>query len=122
MKTSIQILFAFCLLTTACKEESVATCGTLATVRDLSGFDGNCGWVFELSNGTRLVPEIIGYCGSPPPSREVTDNNPLYDFQFIDGKKVFIGYVPTSDRGNLCSAGAHVKIICLQEIDQEVKE
>ena len=105
----------------ACKEELVTkNCGTSATVRDLTGLDG-CGYVFELNDGTRLIPVWdIGYCGTPPLPKEVTED-PLYNFQFTEGKKVVIGYEERSKNATICMAGRHVKITCLEEPDLEVK-
>ncbi len=105
----------------ACKEELVTkNCGTSATVRDLTGLDG-CGYVFELNDGTRLIPVWdIGYCGTPPLPKEVTED-PLYNFQFTEGKKVIIGYEERPKNATTCMAGRPVKITCLEEPDLEVK-
>lgn len=93
-------------------------CTAEATVRDLSGLDG-CGYVFELNDGTRLIAMWeFGWCGTPPLPPEVTDD-PLYNFEFVDGKKVLIGYEGRSDWATACMAGHPVKITCLQEITVE---
>src|SRR5690348_1103480 len=91
MKTTALLLLVIATLF-ACNDESITkNCGTEATVRDLTGIDG-CGYVFELSDGTRLMPTWdTGWCGTPPLPKEVTED-PLYNFQFTDGKKVIIGY------------------------------
>lgn len=89
------------------------SCSTLATVRDLSGLDG-CGFVFELSDGTRLEPAIVFYCGTPPLPKEVT-LNPLYDFDLVDGKRVRISYTPAA-AGSVCMAGTPVTITCISEV------
>ena len=105
----------------ACKEELVTkNCGTSATVRDLTGLDG-CGYVFELNDGTRLIPVWdIGYCGTPPLPKEVTED-PLYNFQYTDGKNVVIGYEERPNNATACMTGRPVKITCLEEIDLEEK-
>lgn len=102
----------------ACEEETPTnTCnpGTLATVKDLTGLDG-CGFVFELADGTRLEPQMLFFCGTPPLPKEVTEN-PLYNFQFVDGKKVRIDYEVIPDAASICMVGKIVKITCIEEIN-----
>lgn len=102
---------------TACDNDTMTTSCTIpATVRDLSGLDG-CGFVFELEDGTRLIPVWdVGWCGTPPLPKEVT-NDPLYAFEFADGKKVLIGYAERNDIVTTCMAGPTVKITCLKEVE-----
>jgi hypothetical protein len=121
MKTFIQTSFALYVFMIACTEESITrNCGTTATVRDLTGLDG-CGYVFELNDGTRLISVWdMGYCGTPPLPKEITED-PLYNFQFTDGKKVLIGYEDRPDHATSCMAGKTVKITCLEEIEAEIK-
>ena len=79
----VMIVFVF----SSCNEDGLrVSCndGVRATVRDLTGLDG-CGFVFELEDGTRLEPQRMGYCGTGPLSKEITED-PLFDFEFIDGK------------------------------------
>lgn len=90
-----------------------------ATVRDLSGLDG-CGFVFELSDGSKLQPFMLGYCGTPPLPKEVTDD-PLFDFEWVDGKQVLIAYEVVPEVTSSCMVGEIVKITCLQEIDTNEK-
>jgi hypothetical protein len=101
-----------------CDEEQLmrTTCedGVLATVRDLRGLDG-CGFVFELADGTRLEPQMLGYCGTPPLPKEITEN-PLYDFEWMDGKQVRIGYEEITDAASICMVGKIVKITCVEEV------
>jgi len=101
-----------------CDEEQLmrTTCedGVLATVRDLRGLDG-CGFVFELTDGTRLQPQVLGFCGTPPIPKEVTEN-PLYNFQFIDGKQVRIVFEEITDAASICMVGKIVRITCLEEV------
>ena len=111
----ITILFFVVTIFVGCAEESyTASCSIPATVKDLSGLDG-CGFVFELENGTRLEPYINprAWCGTPPLAKEVTED-PLYNFQFVDGKKVFIEYLET-DMAGICMVGEIVKITCISE-------
>ena len=96
-----------------CADEQTSECSVPATLRDLTGLDG-CGWVFELSDGTRLEPVINFYCGTPPLSAEITDD-PLYNYEFVDGKNVFISYRVVDDIATACMAGTLVKITCLSE-------
>jgi hypothetical protein len=109
-------LSSFSLLN--CDEEQLmgTTCeeGVLATVRDLSGLDG-CSFVFELADGTKLEPQMIGYCGTPPLPKEITEN-PLYNFEWVDGKQVRIGYEEITDAASICMVGKIVKITCVEEV------
>ncbi len=121
MKASTQILFVICASIFACHEEPITkNCGTPAIVRDLTGLDG-CGFVFELADGSRLEPQMFGYCGTPPLPKEVTEN-PLYNFQSTDGKQVKIGYEEVTNAVSICLVGKIVKITCLEEIDLELGE
>lgn len=88
-------------------------CKTKATVRDLTGLDG-CGWVFELEDGTKLEPLRFLYCGTPPLPKEITED-PLYGFEFVDGKQVLINYEPV-ENASYCMVGPVVKITCLTEL------
>jgi hypothetical protein len=116
LPTILITLSSFSLLN--CDEEQLmrTTCeeGVFAIVRDLSGLDG-CGFVFELADGTRLEPQMLGYCGTPPLTKEITEN-PLYDFEWVDGKQVRIGYEEITDAASICMVGKIVKITCLEEV------
>jgi hypothetical protein len=118
MKPAISALVITILLFTRCEEEQplVITCdnAVLATVKNLTGLDG-CGFVFELADGSRLEPQMLGYCGTPPLPKEITEN-PLYNFQWIDGQKVRIAYEEIPDAARICMVGKIVKITCLQEV------
>jgi hypothetical protein len=92
----------------------------LATVHDLRGLDG-CGFVFELADGKRLEPHILYYCGTPPLPKEVTEN-PLFNFEFADGKQVKIGYEILKNEASICMVGDVVKITCLEEIQVASKD
>ena len=91
-------------------------CRHKATVVDL----GDCGYVFELENGKRLqhVWDVF-YCGTPPLPKEVTEH-PLYNFQFVEGKRVLIGF-EKSDQGTSCKLLNPVKITCLQELQEAIE-
>jgi len=121
MKIFSASLLLLCATMLGCKDEPVRkNCGTPAIVRDLTSLDG-CGYVFELTDGSRLIPIWdIGYCGTLPLPKEVTED-PLYNFQYTDGKKVIIGYEERPDRVNDCTAGRPVKITCLEEQNTEIK-
>jgi hypothetical protein len=110
-----KLLVMILVFVSACSKETVTTsnCTIQATVRDLTGLDG-CGFVFELNDGTRLEPQRLMYCGTPPLAPEVT-NDPLYDFEFVDGKKVTISYEPV-EGASICMVGLMVKITCLTEL------
>lgn len=114
------LAFALAILVTiscADKDNLTLTCGTEATLRDLSSL-GGCGYVFELNDGTRLEPVIMLYCGTPPLPAEVTQD-PLYNFEFVDGKKVRIGFVEAIEYATTCMAGKTVKITCLEEMESD---
>lgn len=101
-----------------CDQEPMSTTcdqGVFATVKDLTGLDG-CGFVFELADGSRLEPVQIGFCGTPPLSKEITEN-PLYNFQFVNGKQVRITFEEVPDAMSICMVGKMVRITCLEEIN-----
>lgn len=112
------IPFALVLLLVSCdKEEQVIPCGTFATVRDLSGLDG-CGYVFELEDNSYLVPYFPWFCGTPPIPKEVLAH-PLYNFEYVEGKQVYINYEVVPDAVSICMAGPMVTITCLTEIQAQ---
>jgi hypothetical protein len=108
---AIVLIGAFCFTAGCSQEEVDPSCSTRATVRDLTGLDG-CGFVFELEDGTRLEPVRVFYCGTEPFVAPTDD--PLYNFEFADGKKVKISY-ELSNGGSICMVGPSVKITCLTE-------
>jgi len=106
-----------------CAEEPIgASCdnAVFATLKDLTGLDG-CGFVFELADGTRLEPQRLFYCGTPSLPKEVTED-PLYNFQFTDGKQVRIGFEEITDAMSICMVGKVVKITCLEELSSTSTE
>ena len=94
-------------------EDQPEGCSAPATVRDLNGLDG-CGWVFELQDGTRLEPLLIFRCGTPPLPKEMTED-PLHNFEFVDGKAVLIDYELVENGVSVCMVGPVVRITCLSE-------
>ena len=112
MIRTLLLLFVATLFVTCADEDTPeASCSVPATVKDFTSLDG-CGFVFELENGTRLVPYLVYYCGTPAPKH--IPENPLYDFEFEDGKKVFIEYEPFEGASS-CMAGELVKITCIRD-------
>jgi hypothetical protein len=118
MRIRFTLLALLSLMIWSCEDEqlTVVTCdeGVVATIRDLTGLDG-CGYVFELQDGTKLEPQILAYCGTPPLPKEVTDN-PLYNFEMQDGKIVRIGYEEVPDMYSICMVGKSVRITCIEEL------
>jgi len=117
MKKSFSIIVLLVALFAACNDgEPRVSCpdGVKATLRNLTGLDG-CGFVFELADGTKLEPQLLMYCGTPPLPKEVTED-PLYNFEWVDGKQVIIAYKEIPEMGSFCMVGPIVKITCLEEI------
>jgi hypothetical protein len=119
---SFLILAVSLLVATSCDEEQIDTsgCTTSATVRDLTGLDG-CGFVFELEDGSYLEPVRMMVCGTGPLPKEVTED-PLFDFEFVDGKKVTIGYEEIMNRASICMVGKTVRVTCITEADVNSNE
>ncbi|MEJ1242304.1 hypothetical protein WBG78_29415 [Chryseolinea sp. T2] len=113
MKTCASLLMLVVVLF-GCNDDSVTKdCGTPATARDLTSVDG-CGYAFELSDGTLLIPVFdVLYCGTPPLPKEVTED-PLYNFQFTEGRQVVIGYELRPDVATGCMGGKAARITCLE--------
>ena len=110
------LLFTLLILTlmSSCADEpGYVSCEVPATVRNLAGLDG-CGWVFELSDGTKLIPYWPWFCGTPPLPKAMTDD-PLYNFDYVEGKVVLLNYELMPDISSICMAGPVVKITCLSE-------
>ena len=118
MKNSTLLLLTILMFSQCSEEEVQKACSTRATVRDLTGLDG-CGFVFELEDVTRIEP-IRTYgpmCGTPPLPKEVTED-PLFNFNFAEGKKVLVSFELTA-HGSICMAGLPAKITCVSEISEE---
>ena len=84
-------------------------CANEASVVDLSGLDG-CGFVLELADGSRLVPQRLVYVQPPKESED-----PVYYFNFVDGQKVQFSYRET-EGADACMAGKLVFITCIKEV------
>ena len=107
-------------------------CSIPATVIDMTGLDG-CGYMIQLENGDLLEPIWRWglFCGTPPLPLEITED-PLYNFEFVDGMHVMIDYDVTkiengmlvigdSSRefyGSICMVGTPVIITCIVETDK----
>jgi hypothetical protein len=111
---NVLAFFIVAFLLIRCTEATVepSVCSIPATVRDLTGLDG-CGWVFELEDGTRLEPIFFLICGTPPLPPEVTED-PLYNFEYVNGKTVYINYEETASP-SICMVGKTVKITCISD-------
>ncbi|MBT1703041.1 hypothetical protein [Chryseosolibacter indicus] len=96
-----------------CSENAEASCKTKATVRDLTGLDG-CGYVFELEDGSRLVPVLSAT------HTEGKDKDALSGFEFKEGKVVLIDYKLTASV-TTCMSGATVEITCISTLDAKTK-
>lgn len=103
----IFILLLLGISLAACDDKDSSSCLTRATVKDLAGLDG-CGFVFELEDGSKLEPLILMTLVADPA-------NPLYGFEFVDGKQVKIGYEELAGASS-CMSGQLVEITCLEEV------
>ncbi|WP_157493964.1 hypothetical protein [Fulvivirga imtechensis] len=124
-KTYHFIIVAFVTLGLwSCESEAIEvnkSCTYNATIKDLSGLDG-CGYLFMLENGDYLEPVWRwGFCGTPPLPEGATED-PLWDFQFEDGKKLRLGFEYTNNYGSSCMKGKTVIITCLETIDDDSPE
>ena len=82
-------------------------CSQTATVKDLTGLDG-CGFALELSDGSRLIPQILTYVQAPDPHQD-----PGYYFNFVDGQKVCFDYRDV-EGADACMAGKLVFLTCIK--------
>ncbi|HEY5825378.1 MAG TPA: hypothetical protein VIT44_13480 [Cyclobacteriaceae bacterium] len=117
MKIALLVMLSSLFLLTSCKHDDVQpeSCGIAATVKDYSNLDG-CGFVFVLDDGQVLHTYWPGFCGTPPLPKEITED-PLYNFQYVDGKKVKISYEPVKGIAAGCMGGEQVKITCITEVE-----
>lgn len=113
-----RIIYLFALIAFAgCNDEMKPDgCSTPATIRDLTGFDG-CRWILELEDGTRLEPQISRFeCGTADYANGYRrSEDPLVNFEMVDGKKVMIGY-ELSSGPSICMVGQTVIVTCIEEI------
>lgn len=71
-----------------------------------------------LQDGTYLEPVHYIRCGTPPIPREELED-PLYNFEFVDGKRVLIDYEVPNATASICMVGPIVRITCLSEIEAQ---
>lgn len=120
MKYTALLVGLVSFLSYGCGDETKITncfpvgCEKEAVVKDLSGLDG-CGLVFELKDGTRLIPERRVYIQAPS-----QQDDPIYYFEFKDGDKVKISYQDSQLLG-ACMAGKIVFITCISLNQNEAK-
>ena len=110
-------LLGLLVISSGCEENEVAKegCSVPAIIHDLRGLDG-CGFVFELQDGTKLEPYFEPICGTPPLPGGYKEN-PLYNFELVDGKRVMISYkLIFTAQISICMAGQMAKITCISEI------
>jgi hypothetical protein len=115
MKVLFAYLLAVGLLTCTDEKTTIVCppeCSQEATVVDYTGTDG-CGLMFELNDGTKLVPARYTYVTAP--SRE---DDPLYHYDLKAGEKVFIGY-RLEKAVDGCMMGQIVFITCIYSPTQE---
>ena len=114
MKWFYGFLILMCFSRFQCEEAGYvcvpSPCSYTATVKDLTGLDG-CGFVLELADGSRLIPQRLTYI-QPPDKNE----DPAYSFEFKEGQKVCFDYRET-EGADICMAGKLVFLTCLQVCD-----
>ena len=111
----IGLILVIVLIGASCqkKESGVdPACSQEAVVKDLTGLDG-CGFVFELQDGTRLIPEQRVYVQAPD-----LQDDPIYHFEMKDGEKVKISYRDSELLG-ACMAGEIVFITCITSLETD---
>jgi len=86
------------------------TCSQEATVKDLRSLDG-CDFVFELPNGTRLIPERRTYVQAP-----AKEDDAIYYFPLADGERVKFSY-RDSQLSDACTAGEIVFVTCITSLE-----
>ena len=115
LKTRILLLFILASTLTNCGDEYIIIdcfpkqCGITATVINLEGQDA-CGLVFQLSDGTYLIPEKRTYITAPSP-----EEDPLYYFDLEAGQKVELGFKKSAVLTS-CMSGKVVFITCIREV------
>ncbi|GAA0191088.1 hypothetical protein GCM10009122_53250 [Fulvivirga kasyanovii] len=112
-------LIVSALILAACHSEpgiEPNNCSYDAVVEDHTGLDG-CGFLFRLKNGEYLYPVWPYFCGTPPQAVE----NPLEDFEYVNGKRVRIEFEYLEGFANVCMKGSTVIINSVEDVqcDQE---
>lgn len=87
-------------------------CGEEATVLDLNGKLDGCGWVLELKDGTRVIPEQRVYIQAP-----TKEEDPLYHFTLVDGAKVNVSFNELEGGVDACMVGKHVFVTCIKSVE-----
>src|ERR1700741_5462938 len=95
-------------------EPEIDQCSTRATIKDLTGLDG-CGFVFELEDGTLIQPIIYFYCGTGS-FTDPGDSDPIFGYEFVDGKSVTIDYEIEEYQMNACMGATVARITCLTDV------
>jgi hypothetical protein len=91
----------------------VESCGEEATVRDLTGKLDGCGWVLELEDGSRVIPERRVYIQAP--SKE---EDPIYHFTLVDGDRVYVSYDVQEGGVDACMVGRNVFVTCIKHAEE----
>lgn len=113
MKWIYGFLAVMCFARFECHdEECIRGCAQSATVKDLTGLDG-CGFVLELADGSRLVPQKLTYIQAPDPEQD-----PGFYFNFVDGQKVWFDF-KAADGVDACMAGQLVFLTCIKVSENE---
>ncbi|MEK6781024.1 MAG: hypothetical protein AABY93_04930 [Bacteroidota bacterium] len=117
MKRISLIMLLSALLGVSCEKETTekkcfaSECSEEAVIKDLTGLDG-CSVVFELKDGTRLIPERRVYIQAPTP-----EDDPIYYFEPKAGDSVRVSYIE-SFAITSCMAGKVVFFTCITACDR----
>jgi len=119
MKYLIQLALLVSLVyLSACAEEDITaeqgSCDVMGTVRDYTGTDG-CGFIFEDDDGNVYEPLSMYWPCPTGVSDEDLKADPLYNFQYVDGKRISFSY-ELSDAGSICMVGKVAIITCLEDL------
>jgi hypothetical protein len=120
ISTRIILLLILALTLTTCGDEYIIIdcfpkqCGIPANVVNLEGQDA-CGMVFQLSDGTYLIPEKRTYTTAPS-----TEEDPIYYFDLEAGQKVKLGFKKSAVLTS-CMSGKVVFITCIREVKGAVE-
>ena len=111
------ILLVFSTAIGACEEDGCpkGKCDNKGTLRDFTALEG-CGWVIVGDNGIfyKTVSKW-GWCGTGLTEEDLM-SDPLYKFEWIDGKRVSFSFDKKSSEKTDCMSGKSVVITCISEI------